>query len=433
MVKRNAALLDNLVLLLPPYILAILAGISVWFLQKNVTPSDSYLVYERYVWCARALLAAFSIWLLAPPVYGRSIPTGVTDVRRRVVAVAILLASSWLCLAVPMFVERLAEVRLQGATSTENLRSFFRLYIPAKLFAFDDFPNDMKYLQSFLRGGPEKRGRFWSEAYGFAGEGPPRSRQYSLLGPTLPEDLASLPSRYCSVANGLRLRVHGELIDVDECTQYLAAAVSRVGKEGSWVSGWSPGIDLSMSPVMEVHSSIEWTLGTLFVANHLGSLKARPELPCAWLWTVALAVFWTAAVQFGGDLARKGIFAGLIPFWLAELGHVTTSMYSFRLSYETSCALSLMLIAIYIYVYGPRRYFPAFRWIQFLTAVGSGVVTVVFFELLQPPTLIETAENEWYFTANMVGAFFALAMFVAVELFRLRSASWAVAPIRSKD
>ena len=142
LMRSNPVLLDNLLVCLPPYILLILTCIMIWFFSKNIGPSDSYLVYEPVGWCARVLLGAFSIWLLAPPFHGRSIPTGVLDYRRRLIAAAVLLASSWLCLAVPVAVEGLGDIRLQGRTGIESVRALLKLYLPCKALSFNDFPDE---------------------------------------------------------------------------------------------------------------------------------------------------------------------------------------------------------------------------------------------------------------------------------------------------
>ena len=245
-------------------------------------------------------------------------------------------------------------------------------------------------------------------------------------GVILPEDLNSLPSRYCSVVTGLQLPVDGALKGVDECNRYLTDAVLRISRDDPLEQQSATGM------IGDVNDSIERALGTLFVVNHLGSWRARAELCSTWFWTVALAMFWTAAIQFGGDLARKGIFAGLIPFWLAQLGVVSSSSLSLRLEFVPACVLSAILIVIYTCSCGSRRYFRAFRWIQLIIGIASGLITLIYVEYLQPPTLIQTDENGWYFIVNLAALCFALSMLLVVQLFGLRSASLAVSPLGSR-
>jgi hypothetical protein len=443
LMRRNPALLDNLVLCLAPYVLATLTGMLLWSLLRHFSPADSHLVYEPNGWCTRILLGVFSLWLLAPPIYGRSVPTLISDPHRRFVVVIIVLTSSWLCLAAPIGVERLADVRLQGTTTIESVKALLKLYLPGKISSWNDFPEETIISEALFIGNFGNRielfgngDRFWSEAYAFAGVNPSLSPSVGLitLDQPIPRiqipsgELATLPSRYCSVTVELLLPVDGAVKDAGECNRYLTSEVSQFTSE----SGFSQSV--AATALANVNQSIEQAVGTLFVVNHLGTWRARAEVSSTWLWTGALALFWTAAVQFGGDLARKGIFAGLVPFWLHQLGQWADSpLNTIRLDFATSCAVSLISVGIYTYVCGPRRYFPAFRWIQFLIAIASGVITAIYLDFLQPPTLVPPSQNKFYFAANMVAACFGLAMLLAVELLRVRSASWTVAPTASSD
>jgi hypothetical protein len=416
-------MLENLLLCLPPYILLILAAVGVWLFSRNIVPSDSYLVYEDDGWAARILLGAFSIWLLAPPIYERFVSPGVSRSRGFVVT-GILLSSCWITVAAPVGIQHFAATILKQKINVRDIPGYLRAYLPERIETATFFPNI------------EGHGQFVGEMYDLAGVS---MRPYTpipignVLAAVPPETLTLIPVEYCLVASELGLPVSvaspsHESTDVGECTRYLKELISNEAS-GNAMDQFSASYSIS-----QVSESIERAVGTLFVLDHLGSWRARSERPSTWLWATALALFWTATIQFGGDLGRKGIFAGLIPFWLDQLSLSVNPLVSrLQLDLGVTCALSLALVVIYIFWCRSRRYFSAFPWVQFSIGIISGSATVIYFEFLRPPAIVRLAEDVWYLEANLAAVFTSLALLLAIGLRRRRIASWAVAPVHASS
>jgi hypothetical protein len=424
LMRRNPALLDDLVLCLLPYAFLVVSAFGVWLFSRNIGPADSYLVYDSHGWAERCLMAVLSIWLLAPPLYERCIKASLTR-SQRLVAASVLLASCWTCVAAPIYVQHCSAARLKASISVKDLTGYLKSFMPVRLDTFSNFPD------------LEDSGQLLSEMYTFA-HVDHRPFVFSIgLGRPSPakelptEKLSSLPSQYCSVASGLRIPVNNEIPDAvpsGKCIQYLNESVSRLPQDESGLAAFA---------IDGVNDSIERVVGTLFVLNHLGSFRVRSELASIWLWTIALGFFWTASVQFGGDLARKGIVAGLIPFWRDQVSIIPSLIpsrfsLSLRLRLDTGLvyyALPLILVAIYIFWCGSRRYFPAFPWVQFLTAIISAYGTVLFFEILEPRPILPITGDAWYFDANLIAVCIGVALLLLVESLRRRISSLAVAPV----
>ncbi len=426
LMRRNPALLDDFVLCLIPYVFVVVSAFGAWLFLRNIGPADSYLVYEAHGWVERCLMAVLSIWLLAPPVYERHVKSSLTKSQRFTVT-GVLLASCWICASAPIYVQHRAAINLRTSISVKDLTSYLKSFMPVRTPELASFPDPqlLREMYAFARVDPGLS--YGTFSIGLGTPNPART--------LTAEALSSLPSQYCSVAAGLGIPIDSEIGDTapfNKCVQHLSELASRLHSDDPAFSAFS---------IDEASDSIERVVGALFVVNHLGSLRIRSELRSIWLWSLALGLFWTAAVQFGGDLARKGIVVGLIPFWrdqvttmssLIPFGFRSFSL-SLQLQLETGLvyyALPLILLTIYISWCGSRRYFPAFPSLQLSTGLISAYGTILFFEFPEPRPILPIAQDVWYFDANVMAASIGIALLVLIETQRRRIASLAVAPVR---
>jgi hypothetical protein len=460
--RRSPTLLDHSLLCLIFYSLAASLALLLALPSISVDPADVFLPRTGGFISRIIMLAILSAWLMAPDVFSVTARNGLIPAGRFAGTVASLMVALLLCLGLPFWIEQRLTARVSEKWQAKDLVGLGGVYLRSSLeppmfglgmelaLASFGFPNVDSFWQAVGRSAGEPlRDRpagprvdtFADEFCALQSVLKIHPSEFGTVGFVLDED--SLDSKgypaYPAIPSG-----------ASQCRQWLMAEWSRtVSSEQEAAAMRTRPPDLTLSLALrsgggsteklreDLSGPIERDLGMLIIMKGVTTWSARANCGCIWLWALATASFWATGITSCGDLARKGILAGLLPTLIRSIAGVAGNGFLFiflgsgdvQLEGALIWALPAVLAPFYVWATGSRRPFASRRWTQVVIITFWCEGTVALWQWLRPPLFLSLSARDWFYAHNLTAALLCVAVLVVSFLQRGRIAGWAAAPV----